>query len=420
MSEVTGGQEASSGSIQEAQQSSGLGTDGAVVKAGGDSATSFDDFEAIESYQERKVKAEVKEEIKEEKLKAEVKKELKGKSDKKDKPKEESEDSALETEEEKPLAAKAKGKEEPKEEAPPAKELEFTVDGKQVKLKEDAKIKVKVDGEEQEVTIADLRNSWSGHQAVKKRFDQFNQEKQSYIKEKTSFVRERQQLDDHINEIHSLAAADPEAAVLKAVELIGGDPNLFIEDLKTKYQEEQSRLANMSEAERAQYYGEKKAELFRKKAETLEKQIQSKEHQAQLDLQIKALQKEYTVDDDTFDQYADELIKLKNQGKINRQITPEYIVETILTDRRYDAVEGILGEIDGDLSKNQAILDDLVMIATQNPDFSMDDMRAIIFDAYGDKAKAQIVNARMRKSGTKKPTTTSSPQNEDVFNFEQL
>lgn len=419
MSEVESGQQTNQTNISEASAAGGTGTDGHVVKAGGDSATSFDEFEALESYSHRKAEVKAKEELKEEKIKKEVKKEVEKPSKKQAKGKKEEDSEEAEKPETEEVRAESDTEADASEEMS-VKELEFKVGDKSVKLREDAQIAVKVDGKEQMVTLSDLRNSWSGHEAVKKRFDEYNQAKQSFTLEKNNFVKERQQLDDRINEIHTLASADPEAAILRAVELIGGDSEKFLQELRENYQREQDELAQMSEAERAEYLGNKKAEVHKKRFETLQKQIQAKEKQTALNLQIEALQKKYEVDGETFDKYAEELIDLKNRGQIKSELTPEFVMETILTDRRYDMVEGILGEIDPDLSKNSAIVDELVKIGTTNPEFTNDDMRAIIFDAYGDQAKAQIVNKKLKANKQAKPSVSRSPQSEEIFNFDQL
>jgi hypothetical protein len=405
--------------------------DGPIEKAGGDSYTSFDDFEAHEAFEERaadvEAQSEVKKEAKKEAIKGKPADEKQAEEKKPDEPDEKDEDASeddeeLAAKEEKEPTEKEKEAQE-KEDSTPAKELEFKVGDQTVKLREDAVIQVKVDGEHQDVTVAELRDSWSGHNAVNKRFNMLNEATQGFRLEQNNFKREREALDNHINEIHELAQSDPETAILKAVELIGGDPDRFMEDLKTRHQEEMAKLEGMSEVERVEYRAQQQAEIYKKRAETLKQQAEARERTDKLQTSISELTSKHGIDDSTFDDYAEQLIELKNQGRINQELSPEFIVQQILTDRKFNSVEGILKEIDDELAGNQGIVRELVNISLQNPNWTDEDLRSVIVDAYGDRAKAQIVSQRQKKHEPRKPTVgqvTGSPQHEDLFNFDQL
>lgn len=389
------------------------------VDAGG-SAVSFDELESLDATHQESIKTEAKIEAQKEVLKDEIKTKDAGKEAKAEaKTAEPDKTQRKDKETESGAEAKEAGGEQTTEpegdtegtgKNKQGRAYKTTIDGKEVSLTPDTVFKHKVDGELQDITLQDALNSFSGHKAIDRRFSELNVEKQNFLAEKTN-------VDDNINKIFSLANENkPKEALFTFFEGLGVDPTQAMGTLRDQMMEEATKLAGMSEPERIAYNSEQQAETLKTQLESYKAQEQTRVQQTELQTSIVTLQEKHSVDDETFNGIAEELLSLKEQGKISQQITPELIVEVAISDRNTNQATKLLTEINPDI----AVQDNVDKITRMlQSGMSVDDIKEWASVKWGQSSPAEVLSEKVRQTETNE-TVAKDPMNEDVWGFDQL
>ena len=103
---------------------------------------------------------------------------------------------------------------------------------KEYEIAEDALFSVKVDGEELDVSLNDLRNNFSGKTSWDKKFSELDTERKAYLED-------RQNVEKYVNEFAERAASGDKMAAMELLATISGQDALqFRRDLRTQVMEE--------------------------------------------------------------------------------------------------------------------------------------------------------------------------------------
>lgn len=197
------------------------------------------------------------------------------------------------------------------------------------------KHKVKVDGQEMEVTLEELKAGYSGKQAISKRFTEFDKEKKSFQKEKEYLqggikhvqaeVQEiRQGFESVIGEYkkNGFLTKDPLQTVEMMLDKMGIDSYDFTRALFEYNLPEAAKFLEMDETQQEAYFAKKENAFLRKKDQTLAERTREAQASTQRQQQEFNLIKNAGL---TVESYNDLYSELENLG--DEEITTEKVVE---------------------------------------------------------------------------------------------
>ena len=388
-----------------------------ISKAGGETPVSFDEFEAIEKSERAAKRIAAKEKVESEQAEKEIKKE--SKTDKKEIKKAEkqakTDEKGGENETEGQLPkTQAQDKAEDQEVIEEIKKIVATHNDSRFEVPATAEIQVKIDGEDQTATVQDLINSFSGHKAVERRFTELRDQKNVFLKDKRA-------IDSALTQINSLANTDPDSELRQLATLAGIDGEKFLVETKTKIADELEKMASMSPEERKAYEANAEADRYRKQLEYERNQMKKQQENLELQKKIQDVQSQHSIDDDTFDTVAEELLNLQKAGKIQQKVTPELVANVIIDDRRYDLAREVIKEVNPGLASKEHIVESLVNMQRQKPETTKEELLEEIQSTYGVNQRAQNLSKKVSKQQLEKTTAPEiNPQNQDVWSFDQL
>lgn len=325
----------------------------------------FDDLD-YESEKSKKIGKEYKEKFKDRIKKAESKKKEDLDEDEDEKPakkaekKKEEKKTEIDTlsdkedveEDEKPKKTEKKKEVEDEAEEGEESEEEKTLDAeKKGKLKlrmadglygidPDAKVRVKVDGEFQEIPVQDLVNNYSGKTAWDKKFTELGQQKKEFETQRTQVGQTQEVLKKVVTDISSILT-DPNKNPMDALQILveksGQDPYTLWRRTLEQSLDEVEKLQSMDEHERKAYFLEKKDEFRTKAEEARTKAWQEQQANHQAVQKADALRQAHGVSEEQFMKAWDEL---ETQGAKNP--TDEQIVEYASIKPHLDSVQDVL------------------------------------------------------------------------------
>lgn len=283
------------------------------------------------------------------------------------------------------------------------KKLHAKYNDEEIEIPEQAVLKVKIDGEEVEVPISDLRNNYSGKVAWEKKFNELSTEKKTFSEEKSAIER-------YVMEFGELARrGDKIGAMQYLAQLSGMDPLSFRKELRDQVLEEYKAVLNMDEHQRKAFELEEENKFLRESKESEAQRLQREQERLQAHNQISQYQEALGIDEAAWEQASKDLLE---EGYSEDELSPEsigqYVYATQVYERAESALAGVSEELASDGEKIEAMFD----IINQNPDFDADDLTEIITETWGEPKKA--------KSGSRKAVASSKKPSEKETAEERL
>ena len=329
-------------------------------------------------------------------------------------------------------------KEEPAEESTDdVKTFEATIDGKTVKIPEDATFKHKVDGKEVELSIKDMLNRESGEQTIEQRMSKIGQEKSEFIAQQDSFIAER---DSLVTKVDDFVLAIEDNDSLGAIESLAKIANVNPIDLRTHFIDivkgDVAKYLQMSEEEQKTLDKDLEVDYYKQRDEhrnqVEEQTAQTQQESNDVQQKVIGLQTKYGISDDN-------LLKLLStlQGNSEEEISIEALENLHLSESSQGKASSLIDQIDPTYSKNEQYVKDVVEFRKANPDLSDSDVVESIKAAVeADKAKSdtkatkgkatatQTLKNRIDKNNRGTSTKTADETNEDyledVVDFDEI
>lgn len=161
---------------------------------------------------------------------------------------------------------------------------------KEIEVPKDKKFKVKVDGQDTDVTLEELMNGYSGKQAISKRFTELDKEKKTFQKDKEQILADQKYIQKEVQDLKgSFAVAieefkkngfntkNPLESLDTLLDRLGVDSYHFNRAAFEYNLPEYEKYLEMSDIERDAYFVKKENEFFKKK----EKSFEERTHKAQ-------------------------------------------------------------------------------------------------------------------------------------------
>lgn len=246
------------------------------------------------------------------------------------------------TKEEKEDQKEGEEEKETEEEKKEAKKLKLRMADGLYGIDSDAKVRVKIDGEFQEVPVQELINNYSGKTAWDKKFSEIGNEKKILEQEKAQISKKTEFLNNTAAEVLK-HLADPNANPLDAlyflVEKAGHDNYSVYKRMLDANLEEVENLMTMSDVERKAYFLEKKDE-FRTKSEQA-RMAESTKAQAfnQAIQKVDSLRQAHGVSEE---QYLQALDQLESEGTDTNKMTDEQVVDYASLKPHTETVQDVL------------------------------------------------------------------------------
>jgi hypothetical protein len=256
------------------------------------------------------------------------------------------------------------------------RKLEAKFGDERLEIPQDAVISVTIDGEEQEISLNDLRNNYSGKVAWDKKFSELGREKQQFSQDKSL-------VEKYVSDFAALAEKGDHAGAMEYLaSLSGQNPLEFRKALRDQIIEEHKAMLEMDETQKQAYELQEENEFLKRQKES--ESMRSEEQQTLMELQnqIKSMQETHKVSDEELMAAYDELGK-----EFGDELTLDTIQEYIVASRAYSTVESVLGEASSSMSEE--ILHDMATVVMQNPDFTSEDIQESFSEAYPELAGTQ-------------------------------
>lgn len=224
-------------------------------------------------------------------------------------------------------------REEAKEEAKEEKVIEQRIE-KLAELSNDTKFKVKIDGADQDVSLEDLKNGYSGKQAISKRFTELDNEKKAFTKEKSQVLADGNRMREEIANLkggfeaavneynkNGFTQKNPLHLVDQLLDKIGIDSHAYNRSVFEHNLPEYAKFFEMDETQRDAYFAKKENDFLRKKDQSFTERTQQAQAQTARQQQEYNLIKTSGLSIEQFNQHFEELADLGN---------PDLSVEKVL------------------------------------------------------------------------------------------
>ena len=278
-----------------------------------------------------------------------------------------------------------------------------------------AELPIKVDGEKETVSLQDLMTNYSGKVAYDKRFNELNQDKQTFTRERREFTQEKEFVESKINKFHELSQTDPLQAFDFLCEIAGKDPvefqKGFRDNLAIKFEE----YYNLDDIGKREFNLTEQERLLDRKRQSESDRV-GKAEQAQSDqANLQSAIEKYGIDQDRYFDVVDELKK----AAPNTAIEPVHVI-------RYERAlmaQKIVKEVRPDKADDTQVLGELAAVMVQNPEFKEDDLRGILAEIWKDEpsqtskdlSQKVLKTQAQAKQGQKKPSRDDIP-----WSFDQV
>ena len=265
------------------------------------------------------------------------------------------------------------------------KKLEARFGDERLEIPQDAVISVKIDGEEQEISLNDLKSNYSGKVAWDKKFNELGQEKKQ-------FTEERSVIEKYINEFAELAQKGDNAGAMEYLaSLSGQNPLEFRRSLRNQIIEEHKQMLQMDEGQKEAFEIKEENEFLKRQQESDAKRSEEQQSVQELQKQISEFQEAHEVSSEELLAAYDDL-----QENFEGEIGLDTIQEYVSASRAYKKTEEIIQPIASSEIPDE-VYDDLAGIVLENPDFEASDIEDIFREAYPD-----LIGKSSKKVASKK------------------
>jgi len=283
---------------------------------------------------------------------------------------------------------------------------------------------IKIDGEEQFVSLEELGNDYSGQKAIQQRFNELANEKRGYQAE----------VEEVNNYVNTFASKMREEGALAGMNYLGEFSGLAPYQIKRQLvealQPEIERMYNMSATELNAEYAQEENQYLKQSIESEREQFQAQQAKQELDAEVNSVRETHGIDDSEWNQALSFLTEHEQSLRAdnpNLVMDANYVAETVMDARAYTRADNAFNASDVNLSEEQAgnVMDYLHDVAYRNPDFDQNDLVELVKSAEKSAIESKVskdLGNRIKKSDSSqsKPKqqqtqTELSPQEDAIL-----
>lgn len=273
---------------------------------------------------------------------------------------------------------------------------------------------IKIDGQDQFVSLAELGNDYSGQKAISQKFNEIQQER-------TQHQNEVAEVNGYINTFgEKMKEGDSLSAMQYMGEFAGIAPYQVKRQLIEQLRPEIEKMYEMSAPELQAQYTQEENEYLKQSLESVQTQTTAQQAQVELEQEISSIRETHGIEDTEWDQAISYLQEHQAQLRAdnpNLVMDAAYVADTVMDVRAYAKAESALSEANVDLSdeSNSDIMEYLQDVAYRNPDFDNNDLVELVNAAKKSAVESKVstsLGKRVAKNGTKQSKPKEQQQNE--------
>jgi hypothetical protein len=278
-------------------------------------------------------------------------------------------------------------------------------------IPEDANIKVKIDGEEIDVSLSDLRNNYSGKTAWDKKFTELDKERQEYTNDKKV-------VEKYINEFREIAQnGTPQQALEHFAKIAGQNPLDFRQAMRETFFKEFQERQGMSEAEVKALNLSEENEYLRRQQESESSRLAESQTLREAENKILNFQETHGLTDEQLVSLYDS-VQENLGGDQSDDAVLNALANKVVDQQAMEGAAYLLKSVDESFAteENALAIKEMMM---NNPDLSESDFKEIIQEAFG--VKEQKISKKAQ-AAVKKDTKESKPKQakETYASFDEL
>lgn len=284
-----------------------------------------------------------------------------------------------------------------KETKPRAKAHKFRSGEDEHSLSGDSVTVVTIDGKNEEVTLQELKSSYSGKVQYDRKFSDLAKERQAFEGQRTS-------LNSMVENLLKKAQTSPDEGFDFLAELAGKDPVEFKTDLIRKQRAEAQALAAMNDDEFESFLRERSLGWREKRLERTSDQEKAQKAKTEAEARLSEVQTAYGIEADDWTKAHSEAAKILD----GKDPTPEQVVYA----SRWLSVEDLIKTDFPELAKHaelSSIVNDVVSDMLRKPTLKLDQVRTILSEVWSEKPKTTATRRLSEKVRDEDDAPPSKP-----------
>ncbi|MCK9370520.1 hypothetical protein M0R04_11470 [Candidatus Dojkabacteria bacterium] len=267
----------------------------------------------------------------------------------------------------------------------------------QEKSADDSEVEVKINGKVEKVSLKDLKSNYSGKVAYDQKFSEIDKQHKSVLKEKTNLQQEVDQINTYVNTFADrMKKQDAVGAMSYLAEFSGMSPAAMKQMLINQLLPEINRQSGLTESERDLELTKEEIAFQKTLQERELVKLKQENSQKSAELETTRLKMKSGVSDTEWDEAFEFLDTHLDKNKV---ITRNDVVDYAIWKRADTKTTNVLSDFDGGkYLQNVEVRDTLNKIATQNPDFTNDDLNQVLKEAFKSKIQEKLEKVTVSKN----------------------
>jgi len=284
---------------------------------------------------------------------------------------------------------------------------------------EEGLIEVKVDGELQKVSIDELKNNYAGKVAWDKKFTEIDRERKEVMYERDSLQNDINDVNKYVAELGQKMQS---VGMIEGLYEIGALNNIGPHQIKkaliAELLPEINKLSDMPEDRIELEYQRQELEYQKQLIQQESQRFQSQQAQRELQQKTENLMNQTGVSVDEYKE-AESFLSAR-KGELGEEITPELITDYAVfakaESRAGDLITNFQG---GKHAESKEVVDGVIDILLQYPEFSDEDVLEVMQDALTD-AQQDVAKKEVEKvtNNGKASTPKKQTQKEEIEELE--
>jgi len=283
---------------------------------------------------------------------------------------------------------------------------------KEYEIDENAMFSIKIDGEDVDVSLSDLRSNYSGKTVWDRKFSELDTERKAYLDDKSN-------VEAYVNEFAALAGSGDKMKALEFLATISGQDALqFRRDLRSQVMEEVLVRQQMNEDQVKALELQEELDFVKRSQESAHQSKIASQTTMEVQNQVMGMQEAYGLSDQGLVELYDGVI-----NKYGSDLTDGQIMQALQQEADYGiAMEGageLLGNLDTELvnQENMGAVADLIL---SNPDFTEEDFTEIIQEAFGSTKSRKKTSTKVKKATQKATEPKKAMTLQNYVSFDDL
>jgi cell division protein FtsB len=288
-------------------------------------------------------------------------------------------------------------KESEKDVKQPTKEVK-----EELSVSDETEVEVKIDGKLEKISLKDLKNNYSGKVAYDRKFTELDKQNKQVTQERTKLQQEINQVNQYVNTFaEKMRNRDAVGAMSYLAEFSGMSPAAIKQTLINQLIPEINRQAGLTEAERDLELTKEEIAFQKAQQQRELQKLQQENSQKSLELANTKARSEHGISMNEWDEAFEFLDTHVEKGKA---ITRKDVVDYALWKRADDRASTVLQTYDsGKYLQDKTVRDTLTKIASENPDFSQQDLDDVLKEAFKGKVEENVKKVAVAKNVQNKP-----------------